>query len=110
MNNDNNINQINQLKETVEYIINQNNELNLINNINLINQLKETVDKIVVRNKELNYIICELKEKIRSQEIEIHYIKSTLPKNNNQYDYMEIKKHNKILHNEFKRIYKLIRK
>lgn len=51
-----------------------------------------------------------LKEKIRQNEIELHYIKSINKEKIVKYNYQDIKNRNKKLNQEFKRVYKLISK
>ena len=50
-----------------------------------------------------------LKEQIRNNELELHYLKSINTNNNVKYNYEEIKNRKKQLHNEFKRVAKLMK-
>jgi hypothetical protein len=52
----------------------------------------------------------KLKECIRNNSMEIHYLKLNNEQKNIKYNYQEIKNKNKSLNNEFKRVYKLISK
>lgn len=86
----------------------------------LLIQLSKTITKLELENKELKHLNCDLSKTIKKLELEnkelelenhilkkeVEYYHSLIPK----YDYKEMKQTKKNLHNEYKRIYKLIKK
>lgn len=74
----------------------------------------QSMDIIINDNKEkisnLECTIKKMEEKIREQSMELHYLKLSTNGAKVKYNYEEIKEQRKKINNEFKRIYKLIRK
>lgn len=83
------------------------NERKLINNIQ---ELNSRISNLELSFLDLTKENIQLKEKIRLNNIEIHYLKSINNKKIVKYNYQEIKNRNKQLNQEFKRVYKLISK
>ena len=73
-----------------------------------INKINRRLNNLELSNLELQNENKLLKEKIRTNEIELHYLKSTNKEKKIKYNYEEIKNRNKKLNQEFKRVYKLI--
>ena len=68
----------------------------------VIKDINNKFDKLEKENK-------LLKEKIKNNELELYYLKSINTNNNVKYNYKEIKNRKKQLHNEFKRVAKLMK-
>ena len=66
--------------------------------------------KLELNNSELINENNLLKNQVRQNKIEIHYLKSINNEKIVKYNYQEIKNKNKQLNQEFKRVYKLISK
>ena len=81
--------------------------IDLKNDENL-NKINRRLDNLELSNLELQNENKLLKEKIRTNEIELHYLKSINKEKIIKYNYEEIKNRNKKLNQEFKRVYKLI--
>ena len=83
------------------------NKLNTIQNLEIINdELKLENDELKLENVGINSLNKKLKSENYILKKEVEYYNSLKPK----YDYNEMKQNKKILHNEYKRIYKLIKK
>ena len=73
-------------------------------------EFEKRLQKLELNNSELINENNLLKNKVRQNEIEIHYLKSINKEKIVKYNYQEIKNRNKQLNQEFKRVYKLISK
>lgn len=73
-------------------------------------EFEKRLQKLELSNSKLLTENCILKDKVRQNEIEIHYLKSINKETKIKYNYQEIKNRNKQLNQEFKRVYKLISK
>lgn len=83
----------------------ENNDTEIL--FNLLNEYKNNFNNRLEFLEEENK---KLKEQIRLNHMELHYLKSQSNIKKINYNYKEIKEKNKLLNTEFKRIYKLIRK
>lgn len=100
---------INIINITKDIILESNisTKLNAITNLEITNDnLKEENNKLKFKNKSIKEEINKLKSENHILKKEVEYYNSLKPK----YDYNEMKQNKKILHNEYKRIYKLIKK
>ena len=83
------------------------NRLNTIQNLEIINdELKLENDELKLEITGINSLNKKLESKNHILKKEVEYYNSLKPK----YDYNQMKQNKKILHNEYKRIYKLIKK
>jgi hypothetical protein len=73
-------------------------------------EFEKRLQKLELNNSELQKENNLLKNQVRQNEIEIHYLKSINKEKIVKYNYQEIKNRNKQLNQEFKRVYKLISK
>ena len=83
------------------------NRLNTIQNLEIINdELKLENDELNIEITGINSLNKKLKSANHILKKEVHYYNSLKPK----YDYNEMKQNKRVLHNEYKKIYKLIKK
>ena len=73
-------------------------------------EFEKRLHKLELNNSELINENNLLKNQVRQNKIEIHYLKSINNEKIVKYNYQEIKNKNKQLNQEFKRVYKLISK
>ena len=73
-------------------------------------EFEKRLQKLELNNLDLINENNLLKNQVRQNEIEIHYLKSINKEKIVKYNYQEIKNRNKQLNQEFKRVYKLISK
>ena len=83
------------------------NKLNTIQNLEIINdELKLENGELKIEITGINSLNKKLKSENHILKKEVQYYNSLKPK----YDYNEMKQNKRVLHNEYKRIYKLIKK
>ena len=69
--------------------------------------LKDKYENLLMVTDELKCDLNQKNNKIRDLEVKIHYLEMNNVGKKVKYDYLALKQKNKVLHSEFKRIYKL---